>query len=401
MNTETPMERQYNKLKKEAKDSLLFFRLGDFYEMFGDDAVIASEILEIALTTRNKNSENATPMCGIPIKSAEKYIAKITKHGKKVAIAEQVSQPNGKGIVERKIVQIVTPGVTFSDQILNPHKPNYISSVYANEEDKVSVSFLEFSTGELFVKEFTDIELAVKDIVLHGVSEVLITPKQFEKFANHLKYFSGVISRYFLPENPEKYLLDFFKIQTLKSFNIENKPLSINSSAILCSFIEDTQKQNISHIFGISYKYDNKKFFIDNTSLQNLEIFSSLDGNRKNGLFYHINNNKTPMGSRLLYNKMIEPYSNIEEINNSQNKIETLVNNPNIKNFLQKELTNIYDIERILSKISLGKANPTDYINLEKSFNAIISILEKLESENIEDLNDWKEQLKNLIFSND
>jgi DNA mismatch repair protein MutS len=401
MNSETPMERQYNNLKKESKDALLFFRLGDFYEMFGDDAVIASEILEIALTTRNKNSKNATPMCGIPIKSSEKYIAKLTKYGKKVAVAEQVSLPNGKGIVERKIVQIITPGVTFSDQILNPHQPTYIASVYADEDNNISVSFLEFSTGEFFVKEFFDIETAIKNIILYGVSELLITPKQFEKFTKHLKYFSGVISRYFLPENPKKYLLDFFKIQTLKSFNIENKVLSINSASIICSFIEDTQKQNISHISGISYKHNINKFFIDSTSLQNLEIFSSLDGNKKNGLFTHINNNKTPMGSRLLYNKMIEPYSNIEKINSSQNKIEVLIDNTKVKNFLQKKLAQIYDIERILSKISLGKSTPTDYVNLEKSFDSVISILEKLESENIEELNDWKEKLKNLIFSND
>ncbi len=397
--SETPMERQWNALKKEAGDNILFFRLGDFYEMFHEDAIIASEILEISLTTRNKKSENQTKMCGFPIKAAEKYIAKLTRAGKKVAIAEQVSDPKEKGIVERKIVRIVTPGTTFSDYILEAGKSNFIASLYSDEKT-VAVSFAELSTGECFVQEFNSINEASKEITMREVSEVLLCPDQFKEHSHAFNYFSGSLSRHFLPDDPELFCINFFKVQTLKAFGIENKPLCISSVALLCSFLEETQKTNLSHISGVAYKTTKNILSLDNDTIRNLELFYSTDGDKKNGLHKNINYTKTAMGSRHLQERMLQPFGTKPPIEKSNAQIESLLNNSQLLNSLKNSFSQISDLERIIGKISTNRANPSDYVLLQKSLEEIETLKNKMENTFVqnnktdEEWKNWKRKLE-------
>jgi DNA mismatch repair protein MutS len=397
----TPMEFQYQEIKKEVPSSILFFRLGDFYEMFGDDAKEAAEILEIALTSRNKNSENPLPMCGIPAKSYEKYLAKLTKAGKKVAIAEQVSDPSEKGIVKRKITRIVTPGTTFSEHILQEKKQNFIASFAQEKKTNIcAITFAELTTGEVFVKNFSSAHDALRDAEKQNVAELLFTPEDFQEHSPALSYFSGTLSRHFLPDTPEKFLKDFFHIKTLKPFGIEKNTAAILSSALLFSFLEETQKTNISHISGISFQNDSKYMSLDQETIKNLELFYSSDGNKKNGLFSFVDKTKTAMGGRALEKSFLNPFKNKEDIEERLSKIEGLLDNKSFFQSLQKNLGEISDIERILSRISTERSTPRDFVLLKNSLFALQNILESPineEGKNAEKWEEWKETQKKFF----
>lgn len=367
----TPMEEQYHALKKEAGESLLFFRLGDFYEMFGEDAEIASEILEIALTARNKKSENPVPMCGVPIRSAERYIAKLIRAGKKVALAEQVSDPSGPGIVERKIVSIITPGTTLSEHVLEAEKSHYLSALYADSEGEIAVAFCDVSTGEAFVQVFRDEDDAYKELMKRNVAEVLMTPEHYKQYASGLKYFSGALSRHFLPENPERFIQTFFGVKTLKPFGMQEVQSAIHASALLFSFVEENQKQDHSHFSGIALKSEGKKLRIDSDTIKNLELFAGSDGNRKNGLFFHLNHTKTPMGARELQKIMLEPFREKAEITARTNAQSSLIEDTVLHENISTHLLQVSDIERILVRISQGKSFPSDFVKLEQSLSAL------------------------------
>lgn len=380
----TPMEQQYWELKKEAGENLLFFRLGDFYEMFGEDAEIASEILEIALTSRNKKSENPLPMCGIPVRAAERYIAKLTRAGKKVAIAEQVSDPSEKGIVERKIVNIITPGTTLSELVLESDKVHYLCSLYIPSANDIAVAFCDVSTGEAFVQCFQNLDDAVKEIMKREVAEVLMTPDHFREYSKSFGYFSGALSRHFLPEDSHKFLLNFFGVKTLKSFGIETFESAIHASALLFSFVEDNQKQDSPHFSGISLKENNTRLKLDADTIKNLELFAGSDGNTKNGLFAHLNNTKTAMGARELQRIMLEPFIDKKEIESRLLAEEELIHDTTLHDHITKALSHISDIERILSRIASGKLLPSDFVKLQQSIQAtedISKILQESESE--------------------
>ena len=370
----TPMEKQYNEIKKEAPHSILFFRLGDFYEMFGEDAKEASEILEIALTCRNKNAENPLPMCGIPAKAYERYLAKLTRAGKSVAIADQVSDPTGKGIVERKITRIITPGTTFSEQILDAKKQNFIAAFAEDKEDISSLAFVELTTGESFVQTFLDPQDAFREAEKQMVAELLFTPEHFSKYSPSLSYFSGKLSRHFLPENSEKFLKTFFSVKTLKPFGIDQNGSGILASALLFSFIEDTQKTGISHISGISFRDTSDYISLDPETINNLELFASSDGNRKNSLFAHIDNTKTALGGRALQQAFLSPFKKKEPIETRLSKTQELIDNEQFLTKLQASLSEISDIERILSRISTGRAIPRDFVLLKNSLKSIEEI---------------------------
>ena len=397
----TPMEKQYNEIKKEAPHSILFFRLGDFYEMFGEDAKEASEILEIALTCRNKNAENPLPMCGIPAKSYERYLAKLTRAGKSVAIADQVSDPKEKGIVERKITKIITPGTTFSDQILDAKKQNFIAAFGESKDGKFALGFVELTTGESFVQNFSSANDAFREAEKQMVAELLLTPENFSQYSPSLSYFSGKLSRHFLPENAQKFLENFFGIKTLKPFGIENNTAGILASALLFSFLEDTQKTGISHISGIFYKDTSDYIALDPETIKNLELFASNDGNKKNGLFYQMDKTKTALGGRALQQAFLAPFKKKDQIESRLSQTEELIKNEKFSENLSLYLSEISDIERILSRISTGRAIPRDFVLLKNSLKSIqkISELEISDEMEMKEWKQWKEKISHLLSS--
>ncbi|HIQ57313.1 TPA: hypothetical protein EYG84_01380 [Candidatus Gracilibacteria bacterium] len=397
------MQQQWNEMKKEAGDCILFFQVGDFFEMFGDDAVEASDILEIALTSRHKE-KNAQPMCGFPMRAAEKYVAKLTRNGKKVAIVEQTTLPGKTKIVERKITRIVTPGTTFSDQVLESGMSNFIAALYSVEET-IAVAFAELSTGECFVQNFQNITDAVKEMSLRSVAEVLLIPEQFKKYSENFNYFSGVLSRHFMPDNTEKYLKQFFRVQTLKAFNIENNFSAISATALLCSFLEETQKIELSYFSGVSYKTNTDVLKLDIDTIKNLEIFASSSGDKNNGLFKHINNTKTVMGSRMLQERMIQPFAQKEKIIAEYNTIEELLQFENLLEEVIHSFKNVSDVERIIARISTQRASISDFVLLQKSIEEIdiltqkidTIVLENTSSKQLEMWIEWNNYCKKLI----
>ncbi len=365
-------------MKKEAGDCILFFQVGDFFEMFGDDAVEASEILEIALTARHKE-KNTQPMCGFPIRSAEKYIAKLTKNGKKVAIVEQITPPGKTKIVQRKITRIVTPGTTFSDQVLESGKSNFIAALFAVEND-IAVAFAELSTGECFVQNFSHIADAVKEISIRDVAEVLLTPEQFKEYSEYFNYFSGVLSRHFVPDNTERFVKNFFKVQTLKAFAIENNGTAIAATALLCSFLEDTQKIELSYFTGVSYRTNKNVLGLDIDTIKNLEIFASNSGDKNNGLFKHINYTKTAMGARMLQERMIQPFAEKEKILEEYDKNTALVDFPDLLHEIRNSFKNVADIERIIARVSTKRASISDFVLLQKSIDELDMLTKKIDT---------------------
>jgi len=408
--SETPMQQQWIEMKKEAGDCILFFQVGDFFEMFGDDAVEASEILEIALTARHKE-KNAQPMCGFPIRSAEKYIAKLTRNGKKVAIVEQTTPPGKSKLVERKITRIVTPGTTFSDQVLESGKSNFIAGLFFIEKKDnchkkdIAVAFAELSTGDCFVQNFADITDAVKEISLRNVAEVLLTPDQFKECSASFNYFSGVLSRHFMPENTEKFLKQFFKVQTLKAFTIENNNSAISATALLCSFLEETQKIELSHLSGVSYRTNTHVLGLDIDTIKNLEIFTSSSGDKNNGLFKHLNFTKTAMGSRMLQERMIQPFAQKEKIIEEYQKNSALLQYPELLDEIINSFKKVSDIERIIARISVQRASISDFVLLQKSIEEIDNLTLKIDNfiknleslENLEAWIEWNNYCKKLI----
>lgn len=391
---ETPMERQYNTLKKEAGDALLFFRVGDFYEMFHEDAKIASEILDITLTSRNKTAENPVPMCGIPVKASDKYIAKLTFSGQKVAIAEQVSDPNLPGIVERKILSIITTGTTLSDQILDEKKNRFIASL-TKDFDGFSFARCDLSTGEVAIAQMKDFEELIRMVLSPDIVEIIFSPQDFSEFSSRFLYFSGALSRHFPPENAHDFLISFFKTKTLKSLGIEKNNSIQKTLALLFSYLQETQKTTLSHISDISFLDPQKYVKLDHSTINNLELFIGSDNEQSSSLFSQIDATKTPMGSRLLRNWILQPILEKDEIEMRLSRIENLIENDEYKTTLQKALSAISDIERIIGKLAMNKTNPTDLLRLSSSLKAIEECIPILQ--NTEEENPWKNWANEII----
>ena len=389
----TPMEVQYETLKKEAGESLLFFRVGDFYEMFGEDAENAADILEISLTSRNKKAENPVAMCGIPYHAADRYIAKLMRAGKKVAIAEQVTQPSEKGIVERKIINIVTPGTTFSQNVLEAKQPNYMAGFW-NTSECTSVCFADLSTGNAWVQDFETPEEATKEIMKLDVVELVITPEQFRAFSSLFSYFPGSTTRHFIPDQGERFIKDFFQVKTLKPFGIEKNISAQSAVSLLFSFISETQNQTLEHCSGVSYKNCSDRLSLDLDTVRNLELFYASDGSKKNGLFSHIDKTKTAMGGRKLQEDMLSPFSQKQAIDSRLQTIDEFIQNPNVQQSIEKTLSQVADIERILARIATSRAIPRDYILLENSLQALQDLLSEHEENPDSEWGKWKTKLK-------
>lgn len=394
MTVQTPMERQYNELKKEAGDAILFFRVGDFYEMFHEDAQKASEILDIALTSRNKNAENPVPMCGIPIKAAERYIAKLTQAGEKVAIAEQVSDPTLPGIVERKIISIITPGTTLSDQILEEKKTRLIAACY-QENNIFCTVFCELSTGKIFIHSTSEWDEMLREIVKAEVTEIVLTPTHFTELASFFSYFSGILSRNFLPESPALFLQDFFGTTTLKSFGIENNVLVQKTMALLFSYLQDTQKVPMHHFSEIHIIENTNTLRLDPGTISNLELFIGNNGDPKHGLLSAVDFTKTAMGGRAIRQAFLSPFSNKEEIEKRLEKTQWLIENPEYKIALEKALSRVSDIERIIGKLSMQRAIPIDAVRLSESLQALEELFPLLKS--LPEESPWKAWADEII----
>lgn len=364
---------QYKKIKADYEDAILMYRLGDFYEMFFDDAIEASKILQITLTSRNKNSENQVPMCGVPFHAVNNYIAKLTRAGKKIALCDQITEPDGKGIVERDVVRIITPGTTLDENVLEHKRNNYVAYIISLKNE-FGLAYADITTGFFNVTTFgskiellNEIERIQPAEIL--IPEVLLSDAEINGFIAERKFFKF---SYNFNEDGQSFLLEYFSIKNLECFGISENKAAIKASAGLLTYIQETQKCKSNHINSIKF-YKNGNFMpLDENTLRNLEIFyTQKEGKSEGSLFAVIDETVTSMGGRLLRRWMLSPLINKKQIDERLNKVEAVKNSPITMRNIRELLSGICDIERLIGKISLGSGNARDIKVLEESFRSI------------------------------
>ena len=364
----TPMMQMYLDTKEKYKDCILFYRLGDFYEMFFEDAKTCSKELELTLTGKDCGLEERAPMCGIPHHAVNTYIPKLVEKGYKVAICEQLEDPKyAKGIVKRDVVKIITPGTITELTMLDDKKNNYIASLNATK-DSCAISFCDISTGEFFVSSLTGIDINTKiknEIARINPSEIVVSAnsKYNELIIKDIsKIFNIYISKY---SNLEENKL--FKDIINKS-NINISDLESLSCNILLNYIEETQKSNINQINNIK-KYEIEKYMqLDITTRKNLEILeANRDKTKKGSLLWVLDETVTAMGGRQLRHWIEAPLLDIVEIKKRQDVVEILVNNNLLRDDIQDVLKTVYDIERIISKVVTSNVNARELLSLKNS----------------------------------
>jgi len=393
--TYTPMMKQYVETKKQYPEGILLFRAGDFYEMFFDDAKEASSILNITLTKRGKGATEA-PLAGIPYHSIDPYIAKLIKSGKKVVICDQIENPKfAKGLVKRAVTRIITPSTFFNDSYDN----NFLCSI-TNYKDKFGFSLVDITTGEFKITSFNDFSNLLNELILNKPKEILLTKnilKNIDQLDLIKKAIPSTIINY--TENLDvdfayQELLNHFNMKSLTPFGMIS---SNQSSEIILSaynaikYLKETQFSNLSYITTIKEYSLNKYLKLDRKTVRNLELVYNLqDFSIKNSLFHLINHTKTPMGYRKLYFDLLHPILDKEKLNDIYDSVEELINNQHLMQEISLNLSYIGDIEKIISKIGFGNANPRDLISLKQSLSIlpkIKMILESTSSKNLKILN--------------
>ena len=397
----TPMMKQYLSIKKQYDDCILFFRLGDFYEMFFEDALKASKELEITLTQRDCGMAEKAPMCGIPHHVSETYISRLVEKGYKVAICEQVEDPKfAKGIVQRDVIRVVTPGTITDQTVLDEKTNNYLVSIYLDDSG-VGISYVDNSTGEMYTTEFLG-ELSENNIFL--IDELgKILPSEIicnDKINNNtklLKILEWTINPYINSykesdiekDNLASLVTEHFNGKSLDELEINNKIYSIIATSKLIDYLYKTQKSSLEHINNLSYYKPNNYMVLDINTRANLEIHETIiKRDRKGALIGLLDKTSTSMGGRLLKKWLEQPLINIKEIEKRNNVVEYFLNNIVIMDDIKTYLKQIYDIERLASKISNGNCNARDLLSLRNSISVLPDIKKLLKNlQNLELVN--------------
>ena len=371
----TPMMQQYMKTKEEYKDCILFYRLGDFYEMFFDDAITASKELEITLTGKSCGLDERAPMCGIPYHAVDGYLNKLVKRGYKVAICEQVEDPKqAKGIVKREVTRIVTPGTNVDIQALEESRNNYLMCV-AYLTNKIGLSTIDISTGDYYVTELETDRQLFDEINKFMPSEIIcndgfmVSGFDLDDLKNRLNITIYHLEPwYFDDATCEKVLLEHFKIKTFTALGIDDFKAGILAAGAIMSYLYETQKNSLSHITHIIPYVSSKFMLLDSSTRRNLELTETLREKQKRGsLLWVLDKTKTAMGARTLRSYIEQPLIDKELITQRFDAIESLNNSMVSRDELREYLTPIYDLERLLTKISLRTANPRDMIAFRNS----------------------------------
>ena len=371
--------KQYNDIKSKYPDTILLFRVGDFYETFGKDAILASKILGIVLTKRGAGSSSEVELAGFPHHSIENYLPKLVKAGNRVAVCDQLEDPKlTKKIVKRGVTEIVTPGIAINDGVLDQKKNNYLASVHI-EKNEFGISFLDVSTGDFYVSQ-GDLKLIDQLISNFSPNEILVSKplktKFFELLGNSYNIYpldDWVFDRSYSGNK----LLDHFNTKSLKGFGVEDIKLGIVAAGSIIHYLDDTEHNNLSHINNLQRIFPDSYVWMDRFTMKNLELFNSNSMNGFN-LSDTIDETITSMGSRKLKSWIAFPLINKKEISERQEIVKSIISNDEISNLLDINLGNISDIERLMSKIATYKISPRELVNLKSSLENVDLIKESL-----------------------
>ncbi|HYZ85079.1 MAG TPA: DNA mismatch repair protein MutS, partial [Bryobacteraceae bacterium] len=361
----TPLMRQYQAIKQQVPNALLLFRLGDFYELFYDDAVTAARELEITLTSRNKEKGQAIPMCGVPHHSSEGYIARLVQKGYRVAICEQMEDPRfAKKLVKREVARVITPGTVTESSLLRSHENNYLASLLANK-DRAGLAYVDISTGEFRVTELPLIEITPFLETLNS-KEVLLPEGQTIE--------TGVLqtpleSWTFDYDYAERILREHFRLLSLDGCGLVDRPLGVAAAGAVLHYLRDTQRAALDHLERPAYVNRSEAMVLDAVTIRNLELVEPLfAGERMESTLIHvIDQTCTGMGGRLLRQRLLRPSLDRQEIEQRFDALEYLVKRNIERSEVRKTLSRILDIERLLAKVTLGTANPRDVLALGRS----------------------------------
>ncbi len=358
----TPMMQQYLDIKKDYRDTILFYRMGDFYEMFYGDAVTASKILSLALTTRDKGRENPIPMCGVPYHSASSYISRLIRQGFKVAVCEQGEvSSNGKGLVHREVVQVITPGLIVEDDQLVSEKPNYLMAVCRDaKKDRYGIAFIDISTGDFRVTEV----LSARDFhaEMHRVSpsEVIALDAGIVPGGFYLTVRDAGMSI----EKAKDLLAGHFRTAGIEGLGLKDHEPALMASAMVLDYVRETQKGTLPHITSVRFYNPGRYMILGANTKRNLELFDSISGERANTLFGVMNRTNTSMGARMLSDWISFPLMDTGEITARLDAVEELCATAVMAENLRGLLSEIPDMERIVGRISAGSASPRDVRSL-------------------------------------
>ena len=375
----TPMMQQYVKTKEEYKDCILFYRLGDFYEMFFEDALTASKELEITLTGKDCGLEERAPMCGVPYHAVDSYLTRLVSKGYKVAICEQVEDPKlAKGLVKREVVRIVTPGTNMDTQALDETKHNYIMCI-VYVADRYGISIADISTGDFLVTELDSTRKLMDEITKFNPSEIIcnqpfyVSGMDFEDLRHRLGITVYALdSWYFDDELCRKALKEQFHTESLNGLGLEDYDVGVIAAGAVLQYLKETQKTAISNLTRLIPYVTGKYMIIDSSTRRNLELVETLREKMKRGsLLWVLDKTKTAMGARLLRSFLEQPLIEISEINRRQEAIQELNENAISREELREYLNPIYDLERLISKISYKSANPRDLVAFKTSLSMI------------------------------
>ena len=385
----TPWMKQFYELKEQNPDTILFFRMWDFYEMFDEDAKIAHKILWINITSRNKNAQNPIPLAWIPYHARDKYLPILVKAGYKVSIAEQVSDPKLKWIVKREIVRTVTPATINLEWDNFIELNNYIIAI-TEEKWFYWMSFLESNSFEWKTSEFDSFDNLVTQIYKIAPKEVILDKNLFSN--THIKEIlekKYSLNIYYYDTNfDEKMLLKHFWVSSFSAFWLEGKNQAIKASNLLLKYLQDNQKSDLKHLNKIWVENFSKYLEIDESTLNNLDIIYNFQTKSATvwTLFWVLNKTHTPMGKRFLRDSLIKPLKSKIEIEKRQLIVKELLDNTILREKIIEKLKGICDLENILTRLALNRANPRDLLNLKNSLQNILDLIEVIKSEGSSEL---------------
>lgn len=390
--------------KEQYKDCILFYRLGDFYEMFFDDALVASKELEITLTGKSCGLEERAPMCGIPYHAVEGYLSKLVSRGYKVAICEQVEDPKlAKGLVKREVIRVVTPGTNLNVQSLEAGKNNYLLSI-AYTSDGIGISAADVTTGDYYVTEVEDLKKLNDELMKYEPSEIICN----EAFlvsgfdVNDLKSrlhisVNALESHMFDDDGCRRILMKHFKVNTLIGLGVEEFPTGLLAAGALLQYLYDTQKTDLEHFTHIYPYLTSKYMLLDSSTRRNLELTETLREKQKRGsLLWVLDKTKTAMGARLLRNYIEQPLIEKDEMEKRLDAIQELNQDSISRDEIREYLNPIYDLERLLSKVTYKTANPRDLIAFRNSLEMLPPIKTVLSAFEKDELTEIREQIDGL-----
>ena len=396
----TPLMRQYQAIKRQHRDAILLFRMGDFYETFNEDAKTAAKLLGITLTKRSNGSAADVPLAGFPHHSLELYLHKLLKAGYKVALCEQVEDPKqAKDVVKREVVEVITPGTTVTDQYLVQKRNNYLLAALADEET-IGAALVDVSTGEFQVTQVPEEDLP--DLISASApTECLVPSQQLDRFHRILPSYSGVItdledwifSRDYALERIE----DQFDVATVKGFGIDDLPAGIRAAGVVLHYIHENYQQQLDHITRIRRRPDETFVGLDSATIRNLELFESIRGGGTDGtLLSVLDETVSAAGGRRLRGWISQPLKQVGTIRERQRLIQPLVDDSSLRESVLEHLEQVADLERILSRLSTGRANPKEVVSLKKTLQQVEPVTDVLNDSGSEAYEEFTERFPDL-----